>query len=258
MLVVSYLPQPLLPKLATAIDDVGAEHVCATTIDLVEETVRDRQVGVIVLDPYADKTMRAREVARLMRHYPGVPVIAYTQLIPPAMRALALLSRRGLHETVLFQFDDGRARFSRLLVRASARWLVSKMLAGLDYERRSLDPEISVAIEDLFARPQLYSSARDLVPMSNTPLTSLYRAFYTAGLEPPKKLFMAARVLHAAAYLRDPGYNVQDIADKLGYKHPRVLTQHTLAIFKRRPTVLRREVTDEMLVSKLLAWIRRG
>lgn len=258
MLVVSYLPSQLLPRLTDAVNDVGADHVGASTLSRVEEVVREHPDGVIVLDPYADKTMRAREIARILRHYPSTPVIAYTQFVPPAMQALALLSKRGLHETVLFQFDDGRARFGRILVRASTRALVAKTLQGLHYEFAALEPPIVKAIHDMFQRPHQYTSARDLVRISGTPLTSLYRAFYSAGLEPPKKMFIAARVLHAAAYLRDPSYTVQDIADKLSYRHPRVLTQHTLAVFRRRPTVLRREVTDDMLVARLLDWVRRA
>lgn len=258
MLVVSYLSPQLLPRLAAATNDLGADLVSATTLDSVEHEVRRRPVGVVVVDPYADRTIRAREVARLLREFPSTPVIAYTEFIPPAMRALALLSRRGLHDTVLYQFDDGRARFGRLLVKASTYSLISKVLAGLETERRSLPEEVSVAIKDIFERPFAYNSARDLVPRSGTPLTTLYRAFYFAGLEPPKKMFMAARVLHASAYLRDPGFNVQDIAGKLGYKHPRVLTQHTLAIFNKRPTVLRREVSDEVLVQRLLEFMKRS
>ncbi len=257
MLVVSYLSSQLLPRLTAAVNDLGADLVSAASLDSVESEIRRRQVGVVVVDPYADKTIRAREVARILRQFPATPVIAYTEFVPPAMRALALLARRGLHDTVLYQFDDSRARFGRLLVRASTRSLISKMIAGLEAERRALPNEVSRTIEDIFERPHAYSSARDMVPMSKTPLTTLYRAFFNAGLEPPKKMFIAARVLHAAAYLRDPGFNVQDIADKLAYRHPRVLTQHTLAIFGKRPTVLRREVNDEMLVAKLLQWVKR-
>jgi AraC-like DNA-binding protein len=248
----------LLPRLTDAVKDVGAEHIRAASWNGLEDVVRRQQVGVIVLDPYADRRMRAREVARLMRHFPSTPVIAYTQFVPPAMRALALLSKRGLHETVLFQFDDGRARFGRLLVRASTRALTTQLLDQLRTERQALAPEVADAIDDLFERPHKYASARDLVYTSGTPLTSLYRAFYSAGLAPPKHIFIAARVLHAAAYLRDPGYSVQDVADKMGYRHPRVLTQHTLSVFGVRPSRLRRTVDEEMIVSKLLNWVRRS
>lgn len=257
MIVVSYLSSQLLPRLTAAVNDLGADLVSAPTIENVEEVVQRRPVGVIVLDPYANKTMHAREVARLLRHYPSTPVIAYTQFVPPAMRALALLSRRGLHDTVLYEFDDSRARFSRVLVKASTQSLVAKLITGLTAERWALPSEIATALEEVIKKPELYSSARDMTILNGIPLTTLYRAFYQAGLEPPKKLFMASKVLQAAALLRDPRFNVQDIADRLGYRHPRVLTQHTLAIFNRRPTVLRKEVNDDMLIAGLLAWVRR-
>lgn len=258
MLVLSYLPPLLQPRLTDAIRDVGADHVRASSWAGLEQTIRKEQVAVMVVDPYADYTMRARDVARLMRSYPSMPVIAYTQFAPVALRALSLLAKRGLHDSVLFQFDDSRARFGRLLVRASTKSMSRQMLEGLSDVREQLSPALSDAINDLFERPHAYASARDLVVTSGTPLTSLYRAFYSAGLEPPKKMFIAARVLHALSYLRDPGYSIQQVADKMGYKHPRVLTQHTLAVFGLRPSRLRRHADSDELVSRLVDWVKRA
>jgi AraC-like DNA-binding protein len=256
--VLSYLPPLLAPRLSDAVRDVGAEHLRANSWTGLEQTIRKEQVAVMVVDPYVEHTVRARDIARLMRSYPSMPVIAYTQFVPVALRALSLLAKRGLHESVLFQFDDGRARFGRLLVRASTRSMARQMLDGLEDARQLLAPQVADAIDDLFERPHAYTSARDLVITSGTPLTSLYRAFYGAGLEPPKRLFIAARVLHALSYLRDPGYTVQQVADKMGYRHPRVLTQHTLSVFGIRPSALRRHSSSDELVGKLVDWVKRA
>ncbi len=251
MLVVSYLSQLLLPRLVDVVRDIEAEHIHASTWEEAEDIVRHRAVSVLVLDPYTDRVGRADEIARLLRQFPSTPVIAYTQFIPPALRALTLLAQYGLHETVLFQIDDGRARLGRLLVRASTHSLSTRMLNELQMERSRLAPILADAVDDLFRRPHAYTSGYDLVLNSRIPLTSLYRALQNANLAPPKQLFIAARVLHAIGYLRDPGYTVQEVAEKTGYRHPRVLTQHTLIVFRARPSALRNMKEDEMLPTLL-------
>jgi AraC-like DNA-binding protein len=207
----------------------------------------------MVVDPYAEQTNRAEEMASWLRRFPSMPVIAYTQFIPAALKALTLLAQYGLRETILFQVDDSRSRISRLIVQASTHSLVTRMLHELREGRSRLPTLLADTVDDLFRRPHAYTSARDLVRASQVPLTSLYRAITEAGLGSPKQLFIAARVLHAVWYLRDPGYTVEQVAEKTGYLHPRVLTQHTLAIFKARPSTLR-EISEDELLSGLARW----
>lgn len=256
MLVVSYLPALLSPRLGDAVRDIGGEHLAVRTWSEVRDAIAQRHVGVSVLDPYADNSARAAEVARLLRDYPSVPIIAYTQFVPSALRALAHLAKFGVYDTILFQFDDGRSRLARLLVRASTHTLVGNALLALRPERQLLIPRVADALEDMFRRPHAYSSARDLVLTSGTPLTTLYRSLSQAGLASPKRLFIAARLLHAVAYLRDPGYTVQQVSERTGYRHPRVLTQHARNVFGTRPSFLR-DADEEQLINCVLRWARR-
>jgi AraC-like DNA-binding protein len=255
MLIVSYLSSLLTPRLGDAIRDIGGEHLPARTWLEVRDAIARRHVGVSVLDPYADRSAHAAEVAHLLRDYPSIPIIAYTQFVPAALRALTHLARFGVYDTILFQFDDGRSRLARLLVRASTHTLVGSALIALRTERELLTPRLADAIDDLFRRPYAYGSARDLVLTSGTPLTTLYRSLASAGLASPKRLFVAARLLHAAAYLRDPGYTVQQVSERTGYRNPRVLTQHARAVFGTRPSALR-DADEHSLISGLLYWAR--
>lgn len=257
MLVASYLPSLLFPRLLDAVRDVGAEHVRASSLEELGYLIRRSPVSVLVVDPYAEGVIQAQEIAQLMREFPSIPVVAYTQFIPPALKALTLLAKQGLQETVLFQIDDSRARFGRLLVRASSQSLATRLLDELHPERDQLaPPALATAVEDLFRRPHAYTSARDLVLASGTPLTTMYRAMTQAGFAPPKQVFMAARLLRAACYLRDPGYTIEEVAGKSGYRNPRVLTQHTVTVFGARPSALRKIPEDE-LVSTLVTWTRK-
>jgi len=253
--VVSYLSQHFLPRLTDAVRKIGADHVHASSWEEVQELIRRKPVNVLVLDPYADRASRADDIVMLLQQFPSTPIIVYTEFTPPALRALTFLAQYGLQETLLFQIDDDCVRLGRLLTRLATLPLVLRLLHELRHESSQLLPPLADAVDDLFKRPHAYTSGRDLVLVSHTPLTSLYRALMDAGFAPPKQLFMAARVLHATVYIRDPGSTVQQVAEKIGYQHPRVLTQHTIAVFGRRPSALRNTSDDEVL-PLLLHWTR--
>lgn len=255
MFVVSYLSQHFLPRLTDAVRKIGADHVHASSWEEVQELIRRKPVNVLVLDPYADRASRADDIVMLLQQFPSTPIIVYTEFTPPALRALTFLAQYGLQETLLFQIDDDCVRLGRLLTRLATLPLVLRLLHELRHESSQLLPPLADAVDDLFKRPHAYTSGRDLVLVSHTPLTSLYRALMDAGFAPPKQLFMAARVLHATVYIRDPGSTVQQVAEKIGYQHPRVLTQHTIAVFGRRPSALRNTSDDEVL-PLLLHWTR--
>jgi len=255
VLIVSYLSQQFLPRLADAVREIGADHVHASSWEEVQELVRRKPVNVLVLDPYADRASRADDIVMLLQQFPSTPIIVYTEFTPPALRVLTFLAQYGLQETLLFQIDDDCARLGRLLTRLSTLPLVLRLLHELRHESSQLLPPLAGAVDDLFKRPHAYTSGQDLVLVSHTPLTSLYRALMDAGFAPPKQLFMAARVLHAAVYIRDPGSTVQQVAEKIGYQHPRVLTQHTMAVLGRRPSALRNTSDDEVL-PLVLHWTR--
>jgi len=255
MLVVSYLPPPLLPRLADSLRDIGADHLQMSSWEEVAAAVRRFPRSVLVLDPQADRTNRAEDIASILQEFPAAPVIVYTEFTPAALQAMKLLAPYGVYETILFQIEDSRPRFGRLLVRAATHSLVVRMLDDLRPECRLLPPSLADAVDDLFRRPHAYTSGRDLILTSRTPSTSLQRALAEAGLAPPKQLFIAARVLHAIGYLHDPQYTVEQVADQAGYQNPRVLTQHTLAVFGARPSQLRTLSEDDTLAT-LLAWTR--
>jgi len=255
MLVVSYLSVPLLPRLTDAIRDIGAGHIQTSSWEEVDTALRHSPRSVLVLDPLADGTNRAEDIAALLQEFPTAPVIVYTDFTPAALQAMKILAPYGVYETILFQIEDSRPRFSRLLFRAAAHSLVVRILDELRPECRRLSPSLADAVDDLFRRPHAYTSGRDLILTSRTPSTSLQRSLAAAGLAPPKHLFTAARVLHAVGYLRDPQYTVEQVAEQAGYQNPRVMTQHTLAVFGARPSQLRTLSEDETLAA-ILVWTR--
>ena len=224
--------------------------------------LRDRPVTMAIVDPTPESPSgidAVKEIAGLLHRFPSTAIIAYTHLTSDGVRSLSYLGRHGLREVILYQYDDSPARLGRLLVRASSHGIVSRVRKGLQGNLSTLPVDIAQAVDDLFERPHAYASGHDIVLASRTPKASLHRSIQSAGLAPPRQLFVAARVAHAAGYLRDPGTRIQDVAGKLGYRHPHVLTRHTMLALGVRPGVLRSTdgeegMSEDQIVARLLTW----
>ncbi|MGH7606566.1 MAG: helix-turn-helix domain-containing protein, partial [Gemmatimonadales bacterium] len=52
------------------------------------------------------------------------------------------------------------------------------------------------------------------------------RWFLRAGLPSPRHILAAARVLYAHHLLQDPGFTIEDVAQRLGYAQAKTLQQH--------------------------------
>ena len=70
---------------------------------------------------------------------------------------------------------------------------------------------------------------------------------------------MAARLVRAYHYTRDPGYLLGDVATKLGYSEPRIFAHHVKEATGLLPSVWRRRVKPENFVAQLVVLLcRRG
>ena len=114
---------------------------------------------------------------------------------------------------------------------------------------------IAAALEQVFERPQAFDSAADIASTAKVTLSTLYRSLTGVGLRSPRRILIAARVLRAHAYMREPGHSVREVADKLGYSNPRILARHTYLTLGIKPRHLRRRMSDEAIVGRLVEWI---
>jgi AraC-like DNA-binding protein len=254
LFVVSHLPAPLRMPLRVALGEV---HRLAEAINWgdLSEIVRRRPVDIVVVDPTAEGGMDVPAVASVIEQFPKTPVVVYTALTPVAMSALAELSRRGLKDVVLHRVDDSPERFQKVLERVAHRQPADQAVLGLSSALDQLPTDIRKVVKQVFDRPKAFESTSDVATAAGVPLTRLYRSFRQAGIRSPRKILVAARVLRAHAYMREPGYSVRQVAVKLGYSHPRILARHTELALGVKPRHLRRRMSDEAIVNRLVEWI---
>lgn len=129
------------------------------------------------------------------------------------------------------------------------------ILSSLSAGFHALPEQTVKAIEQLFEKPQAFLTAADVASAAGVTLSTLYRSLKGAGFPSPRRLLIAARVLRAHTYMREPGHSVQEVAGKLGYSHPRILTRHTCLALGVKPRHLRRRMSDEAVVGRLVEWI---
>jgi transcriptional regulator GlxA family with amidase domain len=113
------------------------------------------------------------------------------------------------------------------------------------------------AIDQLFRSPARFKNAHDLAAAAGMNLRTLYRNLEPAGIYSARALVVSARLLRAYAFLKDPGRSIKDVAAKAGYHSPWQLSQQLREVTGRTAEQVRREVTQEALVSLLGEQVRR-
>lgn len=231
------------------------EFFAASSWKDLEEIIRREAVTVVVLDPAADGVMDVDAVAGILARFPSLPLVGYVMLNPTSFGAIAQLSRRGLTHVVLHRFGDSRERLQQTIARVRSASSTVRIMSLMMPILNQVPLRLSRAVTDMFERPHRYSSVIDLAAAASLPTVSVYRYLDSAGLGPPKKLVVAAKLSRGITYLRDPGYSVREVATKLGYRQPRIFTAHVMEVFNLTPTRLRARLTEDDAVAVLVRWL---
>jgi AraC-like DNA-binding protein len=219
--------------------------------------LRQEVVDVVVADPAADGQVRVAELQQLIRQFPSVPVVVYTALSPATMKAIVQLAKGGVEHVVLNRFDDEPRRFRDLLEGVPGHALADQMLRQLAEPLAGLPIQVSRAVEQLFRSPGRFRNTDDLAAAAGMNKRTLYRNLEPVGLFSPRLLVVAARLLRVYAHLRDPGRQIKEIAEKVGYHSPWQLTQQMREVTGHTPRTVRQHVGAEEFIALLTRRVYR-
>ena len=254
--VLARLPAPLASHLRIALED---EHAL-TVVDGWGElagAVRSRPTDVVILDPRVDGTIETDEVRKLITRHPTLPVVVYTLLTPELLRATVELADLGIRHLILRGFDDEPRRVRELLERLPAQQLSDLALQGLAPQLDAAPPMLRRAITRLFDAPHAFRNVEDLAQAAGMTRRNLDRWLDRIGLASARMLILAARLIRAVHYMRDPGYLLDDITKKLGYGSARLFARQVRAATGLTPTMLRERGEPEQLIRELTAQLSR-
>ena len=254
--VVAYLPRQLQSHLKIVL---GSQHslVLAGGWDTLRTAVLQQVTDVLVVDPATDGTPNIDAITEIHRQFPSLPIVVYTTLSSGSMRSILELGRLGIEHVVLNRFDDERHRFLELLERVPGQVLGDRMLRTLAPELAKLPVPLISAVEQLFRAPARFKNAQDLSSAAGTLLRTMYRQLDGAGIRSPRLFVAAARLLRAYSLMRDPGRQIKDVAEKVGYHSQYQLTQHMRALTGHTPRVVRKKIEPEEFVALLAEGVRR-
>jgi AraC-like DNA-binding protein len=249
-----YLATLLRPRALSRVRTaVGREHHVATanSWDGLEGVIRALPIDVAVVDPRHDGRSGIEPLFAIRRAYASLPLLLYTRPSPETMQDIVELGRTGSHQLLIEGYEDDTARIRNQLMTMVQPELETRVIAMLEPMLRRLPAAAARAITQLFLVPQEFGSVEDLAHSAGMPRRTFDRRLHAAGLPPAHTLLVAARVLRAFVYARDPGYELADVACKMGYSDPCILTRHIRAAMGELPSAWRRTATSESVLLRL-------
>src|SRR5216117_431363 len=100
------------------------------------------------------------------------------------------------------------------------------MLGQLAEALAPLPQELRWVLEEALRTPGEVQTIQQVAARARVDRGTCARWFARAGLPSPRHFLAAARVLYAHRLLQDPGFTIEDVAQRLGYAQARTLQQH--------------------------------
>jgi AraC-like DNA-binding protein len=189
-------------------------------------TIRSRPVELAVVDPLLGGTASGTEIEQLRLLFPSLPLILYTTLTPRTAAVLLALGRRGIRHAVFAGCDDHPGYLRQVLVAEEARAASQQLLEQFAWALAPLPSELRWVIEDVLRSPAEVQSVQQVAARARVDRRTFERWFGRVGLPSPRHFFAAVRVLYAHRLLRDPGFTIEDVAQRLGYAQTKTLQLH--------------------------------
>lgn len=207
---------------------VGPDFVLARapTWDDALETIRGRPVEIAVVDPMLGGA-KGREVERLRVLFPSLPLILYmpaltAELVP----VLLTMGKCGIEQVVMSGTEDHPQRLRAMLADQRAHASSQRLFDQLNVALAALPNELRWVLENTLRTPGAVQTIQQMAAQARVDRGTCTRWFARAGLPSPRKILAAARVLYAHRLLQDPGFTIEDVAERLGYAQAKTLQQH--------------------------------
>jgi transcriptional regulator GlxA family with amidase domain len=139
---------------------------------------------------------------------------------------LLTLGQRGIRHVVFARYDDHPTRLRDVLVREEGRAASRLFLDQLAGAFANLPRELRWVLEEAFQAPERVQTVGQIAARARVDRRTCERWFTRIGLPSPRHFLAAARVLYAHRLLQDPGFTVEDVAQRLGYSQVKTLQQH--------------------------------
>jgi AraC-like DNA-binding protein len=214
-------------------------------------TIRSRPVELAVVDPLLAGRARVQEIERLRVLFPSLPLILYTSLSPETAAVLLTLGQRGIRHVVFARYDDHPTRLREVLEQEETRAASRLFLGQLAGALAPLPRELRWVLEEAFQAPDKMQTVGQVAARARVDRRTCERWFTRIGLPSPRLFLAAARVLYAHRLLQDPGFTVEDVAQRLGYAQVKTLQQHARTYLGLTAGEMRLSLTPDQALERV-------
>ena len=215
-----------LVRLQGAAGDRHRVHV-ARDWEHADAIIRRQPVDVLVVDPQFDTPAEARSdrIREVRDRYRSLPMVVYSVLAAQTLLPLGELGREGVEQVVLYGLDDDPHRLRQMLESQPGIILSGKLLRLLRGPLTRMPERVAQAVERLVRNPSVFRGVPELASAAGVPRRSLYRHFERAGVVTPRELLAGARLLRAYAFLREPSYSLESVANHVRFTDADAMTR---------------------------------
>jgi len=255
MLVLAAVSDVLHHKLRRAIDPRFV-FVKVGSWDAALLAIRSRPIELAVVDPQLAGDARGQEIERLRVLFPSLPLILYTTLTPRLASVLLALGQMGIHHVVFARFDDHPAHLRSVFAQEEARVVSQELLDHIADALAPLPTELRWVLEEALRTPETIQTVQQLAHRAHVDRRTCERWFTRVGLPSPRHFLSAARVLYAHRLSQDPGFTVEDVAQRLGYSQVKTLQQHARTYLGLTAGEMRLSLTPREALERVIRQFR--
>ncbi len=261
MLIVAFLPQPLLRHLQRALTP-DHDVIAVSGWNVLRDVVRTSGAEVAVVDPSTESSVPVPGVPALgidVVEFVAaiVPVVVYAVLTPRTARFMSHTNATAVRQLVLHGIDDEPERLRQIIegLGASDADTVFVRPIGAALSAAGAPPALGAAIRLLFRTPRRFQSAEDLATASGLSRRWVNECLAAAGLAPARILVMAARVWRAYHDLQVPGTSVGTVAARLSYPDVKSFRRHARSCTGIPPSEWKARLTADQCTTCLATLI---
>ncbi|MEK7239797.1 MAG: helix-turn-helix transcriptional regulator [Gemmatimonadota bacterium] len=197
------------------------------SVDALRRGVRRAHPAAVLMSVGRSFSDHAPGVARLIREFPRVPMVALLSRVDQATpHAVLNLGNCGIRTLVDVRDAAGWHRLREFVAHEALGDIDRLALAMLREELESAPDDCWRFFEALFHMRLPATTVRRLSRALGVLPSTLMSRFFRAGLPAPKRYLAWARLVRAARLLENPGLSIADAANQLEYSSAQSFGRH--------------------------------
>jgi AraC-like DNA-binding protein len=199
--------------------------------------LRGTWLDALVVEPWdAAGAEVAPVILQVRQEFPSLPIVAWCPLSPAAMHEVMLLTKAGVDDVLVREYDDVGTLLRGVLASARGRRTASEVLPMITpHVAPEVVPIIACCLEMAGRATSVEAVARRLGVHRKT----LVNRMSVAGLPTPSAVIAWCRLLLAARLLEDPGRSVEHVALALEFGSGTALRNMLRRYTRLRPADVR-------------------